>query len=186
LDSEDELDEKIKALETKYNKGIKIITSQIDSLNKDIAAINNKLNDIGDNAISQLNEQINSIRLDIPLMKDDLFIQTNLNLKISEKYLIKQFEKMKVEYDSNIVVTYNKFDKIVNEIKCKLDSSIMNYIEVRINELKLDQDKSKEEIKSFVSIDLIEKMNQQIKIIKSKLNDDPLISKTKLEKCASC
>jgi len=75
----------MKALETKYNKGIKLITSQIDSLVKDIAAINNKLNDIGDNAISQLNEQINSIRLDIPLMKDDLYKQTNLNLKISEK-----------------------------------------------------------------------------------------------------
>lgn len=72
-------------METKYNKGIKIITSQIDSLNKDISAINNKLNDIGDNTISQLNEQINSIRLDIPLMKDDLYKQFNLNLKVSEK-----------------------------------------------------------------------------------------------------
>lgn len=93
---------------------------------------------------------------------------------------------MKVEYDSNIIVTDNKFDKIVNEIKCKLDSSIMDNIEVRIQELKLDQDKSKEEIKRFVSTDLMEKMNMQIKILKSKLNDDPLISKTKLEKCASC
>lgn len=80
----------------------------------------------------------------------------------------------------------SKFEKVVNEIKLKLDSSIIDNINLKILELKKDQEIAKEDIKQFISLDVIEKMKVQIKILKSKINDDPLLTKTKLDKCASC
>jgi len=105
-----------------------------------------------------------------------------LNKKTAHEYTA----KLKADYETKMGEIDNKFENVVNEIKLKLDSSIMDNLNEKIKELKKDQDSAKEEIKHIISTDVIEKMKTQIKIISSKIQNDPLIQKTKLDKCASC
>lgn len=56
-----------------------------------------------------------------------------------------------------------------------------------MEDIKDEQNKVKDEIKQFITQDVILKMQSQIKNLVNKFkNDDPLFTKTKLDKCASC
>lgn len=64
---------------------------------------------------------------------------------------------------------------------------MLKNIDDKLDHIKVDQIKVKEEIKQFIPKDVIEKMQTQIKQINTKLkSEDPLLTKTKLDKCASC